>query len=386
MNAVAEHITQIPRSGIRAYFDLVQNMDEVVSLGVGEPDFAAPWHIREAAIYALEQGRTSYTSNLGMPRLRRAVADYVAKKFQIAYHPDRQILITAGVSEALDLALRALVNPGDEVLYHEPCYVSYQPGIAMAHGVPKPIACRQEDGFALSPEAVRAAITPRSKVLILNFPTNPTGGTLARAPLEAVAAIVRQNNLAVIADEIYAELTYEGRHLSIAALPGMQERTVFLHGLSKTFAMTGFRIGYACGPAPIVEAMLRIHQYAMLCASIVSQEAAIEALTHGESAAREMRDQYRLRRDFVVRSFNYMGLECCLPLGSFYAFPSVKGTGQGSKDFALGLLRRERVACVPGDVFGRSGEGHIRCCFATSFEKLETAVERLKRYVETARP
>ena len=381
MNAVAKHIAQIPRSGIRDYFDLVQNIDGVISLGVGEPDFAAPWSIREAAIYALERGRTSYTANLGMRRLRKAVAAYVAQKFHVDYCPDREILVTVGVSEALDLALRALVNPGDEVLYHEPCYVSYHPGVAMAHGVPKPIACKQEDGFALAPEAIRASASAKSKILILNFPTNPTGGTLSPSRLEAVAEVVRQNNLIVIADEIYAELTYEGRHLSIASLPGMRERTVFLHGLSKTFAMTGFRIGYACGPAPIIEAMLRIHQYSMLCASIISQDAAIEALTKGEAAAQEMRDQYHLRRDFAVRSFNEMGLECALPRGAFYAFPSVQSTSQSSKDFALGLLCSERVACVPGNVFGRSGEGHVRCCFATSFEKLEEAIERIKRYV-----
>ena len=381
MNAIAEHIAKIPRSGIRDYFDLVQNMDGVISLGVGEPDFAAPWSIREAAIYALERGRTSYTANLGMRRLRKAIAAYVAQKFQVDYCPDREILVTVGVSEALDLALRSLVNPGDEVLYHEPCYVSYHPGVAMAHGVPKPIACKPEDGFALTPEAIRASASAKSKILILNFPTNPTGGTLSPSRLEAVAEIVRERNLIVIADEIYAELTYEGRHLSLASLPGMRERTVFLHGLSKTFAMTGFRIGYACGPAPIIEAMLRIHQYSMLCASIISQDAAIEALTKGEAAAQEMRDQYRLRRDFAVRSFNEMGLECPLPRGAFYAFPSVQSTGQSSQDFALGLLRSERVACVPGNVFGSSGEGRVRCCFATSFEKLEAAIERIKRYV-----
>lgn len=372
MNVVAEHIAKIPRSGIRAYFDLVQNLDEVISLGVGEPDFAAPWSIREAAIYALERGRTSYTANSGMRRLRKAIADYVAEKFQVNYCPDREILVTVGVSEALDLALRALVNPGDEVLYHEPCYVSYHPGIAMAHGVPQPIACKQEDNFALAPEAIRASASAKSKVLILNFPTNPTGGTLSPSRLEAVAEVVRQRNLIVIADEIYAELTYEGRHLSIASLPGMRERTVFLHGLSKTFAMTGFRIGYACGPAPIIEAMLRIHQYSMLCASIISQDAAIEALTKGEAAAQEMRDQYRLRRDFAVRSFNEMGLECPLPRGAFYAFPSVQSTGQSSGDFALGLLRSERVACVPGNVFGSSGD-------ATSVAVLPPALKSWKR-------
>ncbi|MCS1410420.1 MAG: putative N-acetyl-LL-diaminopimelate aminotransferase [Verrucomicrobia subdivision 3 bacterium] len=382
-NLIAEHIAKIPRSGIRDYFEIVQTMDDVISLGVGEPDFATPWHIREATIYALERGRTSYTSNLGMPRLRQAIANYITRKFEVSYDPEKQILVTVGVSEALDLALRALINPGDEVLYHEPSYVSYHPSIAMVHGVPRSISCTQQDQFALSPEAIRTAVTSKSKVLILNFPTNPTGGTLTREQLQAIANIASEHDLTVIADEIYAELTYEREHISIASLPGMQERTVFLHGLSKAFAMTGYRLGYACGPDPIIEAMLRIHQYSMLCASILSQDAAIEALNNGEPACNEMRDHYCLRRNFVVRSFNEMGLECHLPRGSFYAFPSIMSTGQSSRDFALGLLKAEKVACVPGNVFGTPGEGFIRCCFATSFEKLEIAMERMKRHVET---
>lgn len=382
---IAQHIAKIPRSGIRDYFEIVQSMDDVISLGVGEPDFTTPWHIREAAIYALERGRTSYTSNLGMPTLRKAIAEYVERHFSLAFNPEQEILVTVGVSQALDLALRAITNPGDEILYHEPCYVSYQPSIAMVHGIPKPVTCTSEDRFAVSPAAIKAAITPKSKALILNFPTNPTGGTLNDSELQAIAKIAVEEDLIVITDEIYAELTYEGTHRSIATFPGMKERTLFLHGLSKAFAMTGFRLGYACGPEPIIEAMLRIHQYAMLCASIISQDAAIEALRHGQPAANEMKEQYRLRRNFVVRSLNEMGLECHLPRGSFYAFPSIHSTGQSSRDFSLGLLQNERIACVPGSAFGPAGEGFLRCCFATGFDQLEIAMEGMKRYVETLR-
>ncbi len=378
---IARHIATIPRSGIRDYFELVQSMDDVISLGVGEPDFTTPWHIREAAIYALERGRTSYTSNLGMPQLRTAVADYIQKHFAIAYQPENEILVTVGVSEALDLALRALVNPGDEVLYHEPCYVSYSPSITMVHGKPKAITCTESDRFAISPDAIEKAISPKSRVLILNFPTNPTGGTLSLKELEAIAKIAIREDLIIIADEIYAELTFEGKHISIASLPNMKERTVFLHGLSKAFAMTGFRIGYACGPQPIIEAMLRIHQYSMLCASITGQDAALEALRNGEAAAMEMKEAYRLRRDFVVRSLNAMGLNCHLPRGSFYAFPSIESTGLTSKEFSLQLLQSESVACVPGSAFGESGEGFLRCCFATGFDQLEIAMERMERFV-----
>jgi len=272
---IAANVRAIPRSGIRDFFELVQGMKNVISLGVGEPDFVTPWHIREAAIYALEKGRTSYTSNLGLLKLREGIAASLQKNFRLTYDPKNQILIAVGVSEAMDIAFRAVINPGDEVLYHEPCYVSYSPSIAMTHGVPVPISCRAENGFALTAEAIESAITPRSKVLVLNFPTNPTGGTMTRAELEKIAEVVIRRNLLIITDEIYAELTFEGEHVSIASLPSMRERTIFLHGFSKAYAMTGFRIGYACGPVEIIEAMMRIHQYSMLCASIISQEAAI---------------------------------------------------------------------------------------------------------------
>ncbi len=379
---VAANIANLPRSGIREFFDIVQSQKNVISLGVGEPDFVTPWHIREAAIYALEQGRTTYTSNLGLLKLREAISASVEKHFHVRYDPKQQILIAVGVSEALDLALRAVINPGDEIIYHEPCYVSYSPSVSMAHGVPVAVSCSAENGFAVTAAAIEKVITPRSKALLLNFPTNPTGGTMTRAELEKIAVLVRQHNLLVITDEIYSELTFEGGHVSIASLPGMAERTIFLHGFSKAYAMTGFRIGYACGPAELIDAMMRIHQYSMLCASIISQEAALEAIRHGEPDTAEMRDQYCVRRNFIVRAFNEIGLPCHLPRGSFYAFPCIKSTGLSSKEFAFKLLEQEQVACVPGSAFGPSGEGYLRCCFATSLEQIQVATERMGRFVQ----
>jgi aminotransferase len=378
---VADHVRAIPRSGIRDFFDLVQGMAGVISLGVGEPDFVTPWHIREAAIYALERGRTSYTSNLGLLKLREAISGHLEEHFGVRYDPTNQVLVAVGVSEAMDIAFRALINPGDEVIYHEPCYVSYSPSVTLAHGVPVPVACRAEDGFAVRAEAIERAITPRSKVLVLNFPTNPTGGTMTREELEKIAELVQRHKLLVITDEIYSELTFEGEHVSIASLPGMVERTIFLHGFSKAYAMTGFRIGYACGPVALVEAMMRIHQYSMLCASIISQEAALEAIQHGAADTAEMREHYRARRNLIVKAFNNIGLTCNLPRGSFYAFPSIRSTGLSSKEFAFQLLKEEKVACVPGDAFGPGGEGFVRCCFATALDQIEIAVERMGRFV-----
>lgn len=375
----------IPRSGIRDFFELVQGMKDVISLGVGEPDFVTPWHIREAAIYALEQGRTSYTSNLGLLKLREAISRHLEKHFQVTYNPKNQILIAVGVSEAMDIAFRAVINPGDQVIYHEPCYVSYAPGISLAHGVAVPVSCNAENAFAVTAEAIEKVITARSKVLVLNFPTNPTGGTMTRAELQKIAELVQRHNLLVITDEIYSELTFEGEHVSIASLPGMLERTIFLHGFSKAYAMTGFRIGYACGPEEIIEAMMKIHQYSMLCASIISQEAALEAIEHGTPDTVEMRDQYRLRRNFIVHAFNELGLKCHLPRGSFYAFPNIESTGLTSKEFAVQLLEQEKVACVPGGAFGVSGEGYLRCCFATSLPQIQIATEKIARFVERVR-
>ena len=380
-NFIAENVRAIPRSGIRDFFDIVQGMKDVISLGVGEPDFVTPWHIREAAIYALERGKTGYTSNLGLLKLREAIAVSTEKNFQISYDPKKEILIAVGVSEAMDIAFRAVVNPGDEIIYHEPCYVSYAPSISMAHGIPVAVSCKPENGFSVTAEAIEKVITPRSKVLVLNFPTNPTGGTMTRAELQKISDVVKRHNLLVITDEIYSELTFEGEHVSIASLPGMKERAIFLHGFSKAYAMTGFRIGYACGPAEIIDAMMKIHQYSMLCASIISQEAALEAIQFGEADTTEMREQYRLRRNFIVKALNDMGLKCHSPRGSFYAFPSIASTGLSSKEFAVKLLEQEKVACVPGSAFGPSGEGFLRCCFATALDKIEEATERMARFV-----
>jgi aminotransferase len=379
---IARNVASIPRSGIRDFFELVQGRDDVISLGVGEPDFVTPWHIREAAIYSLEKGQTSYTSNLGLPSLRKSIARYVADFFGVSYAPEREVLVTVGVSEAIDIGLRALLNPGDEVIYHEPCYVSYSPSIVMAHGVAVPVVTTQQDGFSLKPANLAAAITPKSRVIMLNFPTNPTGACATREDLEGIAKLAIQHDLIVMTDEIYSELRYDDEaHISIASLPGMQERTILLHGFSKAFAMTGFRLGYACAPQPIIEAMMKIHQYAMLCAPIMSQNAALEALEHGRPAMLAMRDSYHQRRDFLVRRFNEIGLACHLPGGAFYAFPDIRGSGLSSKEFAMRLLEQENVACVPGGAFGPSGEGFLRCCYATAFDDIRTATDKIERFV-----
>ena len=379
---LADHVRDIPRSGIRDLFDIVQTMDDVISLGIGEPDFATPWHIREAAIYALEKGRTGYTSNLGLPRLRRSIADYVRNKFGLKYEPLSEVLVSVGVSEAIDLALRALLNPGDEVLYHEPCYVSYAPSITLARGVARAVETKAEDGFSLRADALEKAITPRAKVLMLNFPTNPTGATMTAAQWEPIAEICVRHDLVVMTDEIYSELTFEGgTHSTIATCPGMQERTVFLHGLSKAFAMTGWRIGYACAPAPLIEAMMKIHQYAILCAPIMGQDAAIEALERGEESVASMRREYERRRNFITRALNDMGLECLKPNGSFYVFPKITSTGLTSREFTMRLLHEHKVAVVPGTAFGPSGEGHVRCSFAASLEQIKTAMERMAAFL-----
>ena len=380
---IARHVHGIPRSGIRDFFDIVQSIPDAISLGVGEPDFTTPWHIREAAIYALERGRTTYTSNLGSPKLRHSIAKYVEKHFGVSYDPQSEIIVTVGVSEALDIALRAIINPGDHILYHEPCYVSYHPSILLAHGVPLPISTKPQNNFQINPADIEAAITPHTKALILNFPTNPTGASLTPSQVAAIAQICCKHNLLVITDEIYAELTYDGEHCSIAAQPGMKQRTILLHGFSKAYAMTGFRIGYACAPAPLIEAMMRIHQYSMLCASIIAQEAAIEALLNGRDAMLEMREHYRIRRNFITSSFHQMGLPCCMPQGAFYAFPDITPTGLDSATFALRLLKEKKVAVVPGTAFGPSGRGYIRASYATSLTQLEEAMRRIKEFLST---
>ncbi len=381
---VAGHVAALPKSGIRDFFELVAKMkgQDVISLGVGEPDFVTPWNIREAAIFALERGKTYYTSNLGMIELRRAISTYVTEHFGVDYRPEDQVIVTVGVSEALDLALRAFCNPGDKVMFHQPCYVSYHPSISLVHAQGVAVPTFAKDNFALTAEALRAAWQPGCKVLMLNLPCNPTGGTCDRVQLEAIAAFCREKDLLVLSDEIYSELTFEGTHTSIASLPGMAERTIFLHGFSKAFAMTGWRLGYACGPAALIDAMMKVHQYTMLCASIIAQEAALEALTRGWDSVLMMREQYHRRRDLVVRRFNEIGLKCHSPRGSFYAFPSVAATGRNEKDFASGLLLEQKVAVVPGSAFGENGVGHVRACFATSYEQLIVACDRIERFVQ----
>lgn len=379
---ISRQVAGIARSGIRDFFELVQGRDDVISLGVGEPDFATPWHIREAAIYSLEKGHTSYTSNLGLLSLRKEISRYVDGFFHVDYDSASEVLITVGVSEAIDLALRALIDPGDEVIYHSPCYVSYLPSISLAYGVGVDVATTKQDDFALKADMLEAAITPKSRVLMLNFPTNPTGAVMPADELEKIAALCIKHDLIVITDEIYSELRYdEQEHLSIAALPGMRERTILLHGFSKAYSMTGFRLGYACAPAPLIEAMMKIHQYAMLCAPITSQAAALEALQNGDAAMNEMRESYHHRRDFTVQRLNEMGIDCHAPGGAFYVFPDISQTGLSSKQFATQLLEAENVAAVPGDAFGEAGEGFLRCCYATSFDELKVAMNKMERFV-----
>ncbi|MDA7517580.1 aminotransferase class I/II-fold pyridoxal phosphate-dependent enzyme [Akkermansiaceae bacterium] len=381
---LADHLKKIPRSGIRDFFELVIGRDDVISLGVGEPDFVTPWRIREAAILSLEKGETSYTSNLGLLSLRDEISKYVEGFFHLSYKGASEVLITVGVSEALDLALRALLNPGDEVIFHEPCYVSYSPSIALAYGVPVGVSTKKEDDFSLKPEALAAVITDKTKVVMLNFPTNPTGAVASRDDLEGIAKLCIEHDLIVLSDEIYSELRYdEGEHLSIASLPGMRERTILLHGFSKAFAMTGFRLGYACAPPEFIEAMMKIHQYGILCAPITSQIAALAALKGGEELYAPMKKEYRVRRDFLVTRLNEMGIECHSPGGAFYVFPDISKFGLSSMDFAMRLLEAEQVAAVPGTAFGQCGEGFLRCCYATGMDDLKEAMMRLERFIGT---
>ena len=379
---VAEHIASLPKSGIRKFFDLVNTMDDVISLGVGEPDFTTPWTIRESGIFSIEKGHTSYTSNLGTMQLRRAISDYVAKNYGVTYNPVNQCLVTVGVSEALDIAMRAVLDPGDEVIYTEPCFVSYPAEVRMAHGVPVPVETYAKDDFALDPEVLKTKLTPKSKVLLLNFPCNPTGAVMNRQQLEKIAEIAIEHDLLVFTDEIYSELNYGEKHVSIASLPGMAERTIFLHGFSKAFAMTGWRVGYACGPVDVIDAMMKIHQYSIMCASTTAQEAATEALRNGAKYMEEMREKYRERRDIMVKGFNDLGLKCIVPQGAFYAFPSIASTGLSSTEFAEKLLKSQRVAVVPGNAFGACGEGFIRCCYAASSEEIIEALKRIGKFLE----
>ena len=379
---IAGHIRDLPRSGIRDFFELVIGRTDVISLGVGEPDKPTPWPIREAAIRSIEKGQTSYTSNLGLEALRVEISRYVEEHFHVSYDVKSEILVTVGVSEGLDLAIRALINPGDEVIYHEPCYVSYNPSIQMALGVPVAVNASPAHDFAVLAADIEKAITPKTKVIMLNFPTNPTGGVEPLEELEKIAALAIKHDLIVFTDEIYSELLYDGRtHTSIASLPGMKERTILFHGFSKAFAMTGWRLGYACAPAPLREAMMKIHQYCMLCAPIMSQVAGIEALKLGASAYEEMRQSYEQRRNTIVRRLNAMGLPCFNPGGAFYVFPNITSTGLTSKDFALKLLHSKSVAVVPGPPVGAIGEGFVRCCYATDPALIDKAMDLMEEFV-----
>jgi aminotransferase len=379
---IAKTVRDIPRSGIRDFFEIVSSREDVISLGIGEPDFVTPWHIREAAVLALDRGTTSYTSNLGLLALRRGIAQYIEKKTGIGYNPADEVLVTVGVSEGLDIAIRALTEPGDEVLYHEPSYVSYNPLIQFAGGKPVAIQTRKENGFRLTRAELEEHVSPKTKVLLLNYPNNPTGAALTQQDVEDIAAFAVEHDLIVLTDEIYDELTYDREHFSIISVPGMKERTIYLHGFSKAWAMTGWRMGFACAPPELTEAMMKIHQYTMLCAQILSQEAAIEALKNTAADIGHMKAEYKKRRNFIHASFEEMGIPCIYPAGAFYAFADISRFGMASKDFALKLLDEQNVACVPGTAFGPCGEGFIRCSYATSLDEIKEAMVRIARFIE----
>ncbi len=383
---VSTVVRDMPPSGIRKFFDIASEMKDCISLGVGEPDFDTPWNIRESAIYAIEAGRTHYTSNHGSTELRNAIRDYFDMRFGLCYELN-QIVATVGASEGLDLAFRALLNPGDEVIVPAPSYVAYMPGVTLAAGKPVSMILTEEDQFRITPQSLRAAITPKSKAVIVAFPNNPTGAIMTKEDYEQIADIIIEHDLVVIADEVYAELTYDKQHFSIAQLPGMQERTIVIGGFSKAFAMTGFRLGYAAGPKPLIDAMVKIHQYSMLCASAMSQDAGAEAMryecSHGFVQVKQMVGEYNRRRRLMYTSLNEMGLKCFEPLGAFYIFPNVSSTGLKSDEFCKRLLFEKKVACVPGTAFGDSMDNFMRCSYATSLENLKEALSRIKSFVES---
>ncbi|MDN7024841.1 aminotransferase class I/II-fold pyridoxal phosphate-dependent enzyme [Methanoculleus sp. FWC-SCC1] len=376
---ISERARVIPPSGIRKFFDIALTMDDVISLGVGEPDFCTPWNICEASIYSIEQGVTNYTSNKGTPQLRAAISRYLDARFHTPYDPESEIIVTNGVSEAVDIAIRSVVDAGDEVLVAEPCYVSYSPCVTLAGGTPVPVPCTAETEFRLTADALMERITGRSKVVIANFPNNPTGGTMSEADYRAVADVIVDHDLLLISDEVYAELTYDGQHFSPASLPDLAERTITLNGFSKAFAMTGWRIGYLCAPPQITTAALKIHQYVALCAPVMAQIAAYEALRNGAAEMNAMVREYHVRRNLFVDGLNRLGLTCHVPKGAFYAFPSVESTGMTDPEFAESLLREQHVAVVPGSVLG--GPGHVRCAYAVSRADLKTALERMEAFL-----
>lgn len=380
-NPLSKKVETIQPSGIRKFFDIVSEMEDVISLGVGEPDFDTPWHIRDEGIYTLEKGRTFYTSNAGLKELRVAIAEYLRRRFEVSYDPLHEILVTVGGSEGIDVALRAMLDPGDEVLIPEPCYVSYVPCVVLADGVPVTIELKEENQFRLTKEELLAAITDKTKILVMPFPNNPTGGVMRREDLEEIAQVCIEKDIYVLSDEIYSELTYGADHVSIASLPGMKERTLLINGFSKSYAMTGWRLGYICGPQVIVEQMTKIHQFAIMCAPTNSQYAAVEALRHGDADVAQMRTAYDQRRRYLMHAFKEMGLSCFEPFGAFYVFPCIKEFGMSSDEFATRLLEEEHVAVVPGSAFGACGEGFVRISYAYSLENLKLAMERLNRFV-----
>ncbi|MEA1984514.1 MAG: aminotransferase class I/II-fold pyridoxal phosphate-dependent enzyme [Euryarchaeota archaeon] len=379
---IAGHLKTVPPSGIRRFFDLVSEIDDVISLGVGEPDYVTPWHIREACIHSLEQGETSYTSNFGLIELREELSRLYTQKHGVYYDPGTEILVTTGVSEALDLAIRTIVNPGDEVIVAQPSYVAYIPAIIFAGGMPVSVSTKMENNFKLTPQELESAITDRTKAVIINYPNNPTGATMDREDLEAIADVIVEHDLIMISDEVYECLTYEGTHTCFSSLDGMRERTILLNGFSKAYAMTGFRMAYALAPSEIISSMMLIHQYTMMCAPITAQIGAIEALKNGESEMKKMVREYDRRRHLIVKGLNDIGLNCFNPKGAFYAFPSVQGTGLSSDEFAEHLLNEERVVTIPGSAFGETGEGFLRCAYAASREDIKEALERMDRFLD----
>ena len=384
-NPLNPAVEGIKPSGIRKFFDIVTEMKGAISLGVGEPDFATPWHIREEGIYSLEKARTHYTSNAGLVELRNEISAYVNRRYGILYDPKGEILVTVGGSEAIDLAIRAMVCPGDEVIIPEPCYVSYEPCVILTQGVPVTIPLQEKNEFRLTAQELRDAITEKTKLLVLPFPNNPTGAIMTREDLEAIAEVCIEKDIVVLSDEIYSELTYGTKHVSVASLPGMRERTILINGFSKGHAMTGWRLGYACGPKEIITQMTKIHQFAIMCAPTASQYAAVDALKNGDEDVAMMRDAYDKRRRFVLHELRDMGLTCFEPYGAFYVFPCIKEFGLSSEDFATKLLQEEKVAIVPGTAFGDSGEGFLRISYAYSLENLKEALGRLRRFVEKLR-
>lgn len=384
-NYLSDRIIGIKPSGIRKFFDIVSEMENVISLGVGEPDFETPWHIRDEGIYAFERGKTFYTSNSGLAELRAEINNYLIRRQNISYNPKDEIIVTVGGSEAIDIGLRAILNEGDEVIIPQPSYVSYEPCTILAGGVPVIVDLKSENDFRLTAQELEKAITGKTKILILPYPNNPTGAIMERKDLEQIAEVVKKHELLVISDEIYSELTYKGEHISIASLPDMKERTILINGFSKSYAMTGWRLGYACGNKDIIKQMVKIHQFAIMCAPTISQYAAIEALKNGDEDVKMMRDSYNQRRRFLLNSFKEMGLDCFEPYGAFYVFPSIKEFGMTSEEFATRFLEEERVAAIPGTAFGDSGEGYLRISYAYSIEKLKIAMERLNNFVQRLR-